>query len=431
MKKLEIDPQLFIDNRKRFIDKMEAGSLAVFQSNDEFPRNGDQNFPFRQNSDLFYLTGIVQENTILLLFPECPDKNLQEVLFVRRTDDKIARWEGHKYSKEEAKHVSGIEKIRWSDEFSAVLTEVMTYVDNVYLNTVEYFKYSNEVPYRDLRFAREIRERYPNHGYLRAAPVMASLRMIKSPAEIDLIKHAVSITGKAFRRVLAFARPGVAEYEVEAEIGHEFTINRANGHAYQPIIASGSNACVLHYTDNDAVCADGDLLLMDFGAEYANYAADLTRTIPVNGKFTDRQRACYEAVLDVQREAIKMLVPGNTPDQVSKDTYKLMEQKMIGLGLLKEEDIAGQDPDAPLYMKYFMHGTSHFLGLDVHDVGSKFEAIKPGMVFTCEPGLYIPAEGIGIRLENNILVTEGQPVDLTADIPVEPDEIEALMKKNS
>ncbi len=427
MKYPEINPRLFITNRKNFIKMMDPNSLAVFHSNDEFPRNGDQNFPFRQNSDMFYLTGIDQEKTILLLFPGCPNKELREVLFVRQTNEKIAVWEGHKYTKEEAKKTSGIKKIIWSEEFDAALTEVMTYADKVYLNTYEYIKYFNEVPYRDMRFSHEIRNRYPNHEYKRTAPIIASLRTVKSPIEIDLIRKAVDITEKAFRRVLAFVKPGVMEYEVQAEIGHEFAINRANGHAYLPIIGSGKNSCVLHYIDNDQVCQDNSLLLMDFGAEYANYAADLTRTIPVNGRFTKRQLDCYKAVLDVQREAIRMLVPGNTIDKLNGEVNKLMEQKMIELGLFTREDVDKQDPENPLRQKYFMHGTSHFLGLDVHDVGSKYEQLKPGMVLTCEPGLYIPEEEIGIRLENNILVTDKGPVDLTANIPIEPGEIEKLM----
>jgi Xaa-Pro aminopeptidase len=420
--------QLFKRNRGKFTKQLPQDALAFFNSNDEFPRNGDQFFPFRQNSDLFYLTGIDQEETFLLLFPECPNRDLREVLFIRRSSEKTETWEGHKLTAKEASDISGIEKVRFTDELEVVLPEVMAFAQSVFLNSNEYPKYYSDVPYRDLRFAAELKKKFPNHDYRRSAPIMHRLRMIKEPEEIKLISKAIEITGKAYQRILKYVEPGKKEYEVEAEISYVFALNRANGHAYKPIIASGKNACVLHYVDNRDVCSDGELLLMDFGAEYMNYAADLTRTIPVNGKFTDWQRACYESVWKVQKEAIKMLVPGNTIDQLNKEVNSLMEAEMIRLGLFSKEDVDKQDKDKPLYMKYFMHGTSHPIGLDVHDVGSKYEPFRPGMVFTCEPGLYIREQNMGIRLENNIVVSGAGPIDLTKDIPIDPDEIEKLMK---
>jgi Xaa-Pro aminopeptidase len=406
---------------------MAPNSLAIFHSNDVFPRNGDQSFKFRQQSDLFYLTGIDQEKTILLLYPDCPNPDLKEVLFLIEPNESLQTWEGHKYSRKEAQELSGISKVKWLDQFDSLLTEAMSFAEKVYLNAIEYPKFSTDVPYRDLRFAREIREQFPNHEYRRVAPLLYPLRTIKSAVEIELVRQAIDVTGKAFQRILEFVRPGVTEYQVEAELIHEFLFRGAAGSAYHPIVASGENACTLHYIENSRECKDGDLLLMDFGAEYGQYAADLTRTIPVNGKFTDRQRACYDAVLRVLRQSSRLLVAGNTIDMLNKEVNKLMEGEMIGLGLLNREAVEKQDPEKPLFTKYFMHGTSHFLGLDVHDVGSKFEPFRPGMIFTFEPGLYIREEKMGIRLENNYLVTDGEPVDLTAEIPVEAEEIEALM----
>ena len=419
---------LFARNREKFTGHLPENALAFFNSNDLFPRNGDQFFAFRQNSDLFYLTGINQEETMLMLFPDCPNKDLREVLFILRSSEKTETWEGHKLDKKEATRISGIEKVRFADELETVLTEAMAYAGPVFLNSNEYPKFYTDVPYRDLRFAADLQKKYPNHDYRRSAPLMHNLRMVKEMEELNVIQRAVDITGKAFERILKFVAPGRKEYEIEAEMRHEFSLNGAAGFAYSPIIASGKNSCVLHYTDNTDECKDGQLLLMDFGAEYLNYAADITRTIPVNGKFTEWQQQCYESVLSVQKEAIKMFVPGNTIDQLNKDVNSLMEAEMLKLGLLKKEEIAKQDPEKPLYMKYFMHGTTHFMGLDVHDVGSKYEPFRPGMVFTCEPGLYIREQGMGIRLENNIVVTKKGPEDLSKHIPIEPDEIEKLMK---
>lgn len=427
MKKIEINRELFIVNRKNFVEQLPSDSLAIFHSNDVFPRNGDQSFKFRQQSDIFYLTGINQEKTVLMLYPGCPNPDLREVLFVIEPCESLHTWEGQKFSRKEAQDISGIARIKWLDQFDAVLTEVMSYADKVYLNAIEYSKFSTDVPYRDLRFSKEIREKFPNHEYKRAAPLVNSLRVIKSEEEIRMIREAIDLTGKAFQRVLKFVRPGVTEYQAEAELIHEFLYNGAAGPAYHSIIASGANACTLHYIENSATCADGELLLMDFGAEYGNYAADLTRTVPVNGRFSQRQRECYNAVLRVLRKSSELLVPGNTIDQVNKAVNKLMETEMIGLGLFSREEAERQDPEKPLFTKYFMHGVSHFLGLDVHDVGSKFEPFRPGMVFTFEPGLYIREEKMGIRLENNYLITNGSPLDLTAGIPVEAEEIESIM----
>jgi Xaa-Pro aminopeptidase len=428
MKKILIDKGFFTSNRKNFVEKMEPAGMAIFHSNDVFPRNGDQEFRFRQHSDLFYLSGIDQEKTILMLFPHCPNPELREVLFMVEPSESLRIWEGHKYSRKEALEISGVAKVKWLDQFEAALTETMSFAETVYLNSVEYPKYSNDVPYRDLRFAKEIRERFPNHDYRRASLILYPLRTIKAAEEVGLIRKAIDLTGSAFRRILKFVKPGVKEYEVEAELTHEFLFAGASGTAYHSIIASGESACTLHYVENSRECRDGELLLMDFGAEYGHYAADLTRTIPVNGRFTERQLECYNAVLRVLRQSAKLLVPGNTVDKVNKAVNLLMQEEMIGLGLFSREDVMKQDPEKPLYTKYFMHGVSHFLGLDVHDVGSKFEPFRPGMVFTFEPGIYILEEKMGIRLENNYLITSGVPVDLTAGIPVEPEEVEEMIK---
>lgn len=428
MRYTPISNSLFTDNRKRFCDVLPAQSVAIFHSNEQFPRNGDQFLPFRQQSDLFYLTGIEQEKTILVLAPGAPGQNMTEVLFIIESNEVLARWEGHKLTKDEARTISGIEHIEYVDSYESFLRDWLVWAKNIYLNYNEYPKFFTEVKDRNQRLGEELQSRYPLYNYQRSAPLMWQLRMIKSQEEINLLQQASDITQKAFLRVLKHVKPGINEMEVQAEIDHEYTINRASGHGYQPIIASGKNACVLHYVTNDQECKEGDLLLFDFGAEYANYSADMSRTIPVNGKFTPRQRACYEAVLRVQRELIEMYVPGNTITKINKKADELMEQEMIGLGLFTLTEVLEQDPKSPLFKKYFMHGTAHFLGLDVHDVGPKDAILAPGMVLTCEPGIYIEEENIGIRLENDILVTEGDPIDLMANIPIEVDEIEELMK---
>ncbi|HEY9560767.1 MAG TPA: aminopeptidase P N-terminal domain-containing protein [Anseongella sp.] len=427
MKYETINNGLFKRNRKNFTAKVQNNSIAIFHSNDEFPRSGDQPFPFKQNADLFYLTGIDQEKSILILFPDSPDPKYREALFLLETNEHIAIWEGHKYTKEEARQVSGIQSVFWLNEFDKVLPMLLHYAERIYLNSNENDRYVHQVIYRDLRLARELKAAFPFHQYVRSAPIMRELREIKSTTEVDLIRNACNITGKAFRRVLDYVKPDVAEYEIEAEIIHEFIRNRASGHAYHPIIASGASACVLHYGENNQVCRDNEVILMDFGAEYANYNADLTRSIPVNGRFSDRQRAVYNAVLRVMKEAIQLLVPGMALTDYNKEVGKLMEAELLGLGLLSRHDVEKQTDDAPAYKKYFMHGISHHLGLDVHDTGNRYGKIAPGMVFTCEPGIYIPEEGLGIRLENDILVTGDGNTDLMADIPLEAGEIEDLM----
>lgn len=424
-----IEANLFIENRTRFAALLKPNAVAIINSNDEMPRSADQNFVFRQNSDLFYLTGIDQEDTALLIFPDAPTAEQREILFIRRTNEHIAVWEGHKYTKEEARAQSGIQTIFWYDEFYTAINRLMLAATTIYYNSNENPRFVSEVEYRDVRLLAEMRKRYPLHSYERAAPLLTQLREVKSKTEVALMQHAINITDAAFRRVLAFVKPGVAEYEIEAEIIHEFIRNRSTGHAYTPILASGKNANVLHYIANNQVCNDGDVILMDFGADYANYIADLSRSIPVNGKFTPRQKDVYNAVLRVMKQAKAMLIPGNTFIEYNKAVGAIMEQELIGLGLLKADEVAKQDPAAPLYKKYFMHGTSHFLGIDVHDVGDYNKPFRAGMAFSCEPGIYIPEEGLGIRLENNILVTDGAPVDLMQNIPIEVEDIEALMAK--
>jgi len=424
-----INNEMFAENRNRFCSQLKSNGIAIFHSNDQMPRNGDQFFPFRQQSDFFYLTGIDQEKSVLILAPEHPDPKYREILFLIETNEKIAIWEGHKYTKEEAEQISGIQNIHWLEDFDMIMRELMQWCSHVYLNTYEYPKYQTDVISRDIRFANKLKAAYPAHRYVRAAPILTKLRMIKSSHEIELIKKANEITGNAFRRMLKFVKPGVMEYQIAAEMEHEFAFNGAAGSAYPPIIASGQNSCVLHYLENDKECKDGDVVLFDFGAEYANYAADISRTIPVNGKFTPRQRELYDLVLRVQKKAIQQLVPWNTMELYNKFVSNEMEIEMIAIGLLDVEEVKNQDDENPLYKKYFMHNTAHHLGLDVHDVIDKHKPIKPGMVFTCEPGIYIREENIGIRIENNILVTENGPVDLSAYIPREADEIEELMQE--
>jgi len=406
---------------------LEPRSVAVFNANDEYLRNGDQRFIYRQQSDFFYLTGIEQEKSVLMLAPDYPDPKLREILWVLRTSEQMAIREGHKVTREEAHAISGIKNVQWLDNLEMTLRDLILWSDQIYLNTYEYPKFSSEVESRDLRFAHSLIRQYPVHKYLRAAPLMTKLRMIKTDTEVELIRKANEITGKAFRRMLRFVKPGVYEFEIQAEMEHEFLINRANGSAFPPIIATGKNACVLHYHQNNSQCADGNLVLFDFGAEYANYAADVSRTIPVNGKFTPRQKQLYELVHRVQKLAVQQMIPGNTMENYNSFVNQEMEKEMIKMGLLDKQEVKNQNPENPLFKKYFMHGTAHHLGLDVHDVIHRFEPFQSGMVFTCEPGIYIPQEGIGIRLENDILISENGPVDLSADIPVELNEIEQLM----
>jgi len=422
-----INNQLFINNRSKFIKEIPNKSVAIFHSNDQFPKNGDLYHTWRQNSDLYYLTGIDQEKSILVLFPNAPLPQYREALFIIESNEHIAIWEGQKYTLEQARIASGIKNVFYIEHFQEALEKIMLLAQNVYLNLNENDRAVNEVPYRDLRFAQELKQKFPLHQYYRANPIMAKLRTIKSQLEIDAIQEACNITEKAFRRVLGFVKPNVFEYEIEAEIIHEFISNRSNGHAYEPIIASGANACCLHYGENNDICKDGELILMDFGADYANYASDLTRTIPVNGKYNPRQKSVYNACLKVMREASSMLRPGITLNEFNQEVGKVMESALIDIELLDKIDVKNQDPQNPLYKKYFMHGTSHFLGLDVHDIGNRYEPIKEGMVFTCEPGIYIREEGLGVRIENDILISTNENVDLMSNIPIEVEAIENLM----
>lgn len=427
MKYIAPDVSLFMLNRKNLAHRLKPKSIAIFNANDEQLRSGDQNFAFKQNPDLFYLSGIDQEQTILILFPDCPNPLYREVLFLRQTNDHIKVWEGHKYTKEEAKKASGLHQVFWLDEFWSVLQSIIHYAENIYLNTNENDRSVYEVPYRDLRFIQQLKERYPLHYYERSALILRDLRPLKSEIEIQLTKKACEITRDAFVRVLKFTKPGVSEYEIEAEIIHEFIRQRATGHAYNPIIASGLNANILHYNDNNQVCNAGDVILFDFGAEYANYNADMSRSIPVSGRFSPRQKEVYNAVLRVMRAATKLLVAGTIWNEYHDEVGCIMEAELIGLGLLDKQAVAKQNPAAPLYKKYFMHGTSHHLGIDVHDFASRYKAFEVGNILTCEPGIYIPEEGLGIRIENNILITKNGNIDLMADIPVEVEELEDIM----
>lgn len=426
MKYKAIASTLFIKNRKKFSNLLKNNSVAIINSADEMPRNGDQTFPYRQNSDFFYLTGIEQEKSVLIISKNYK-KEFEEILFILKPEKSLEIWEGYKLKKEEAKNISGIDNIKYINEFESVMREVVLSSDNIYLNRNENIKFETYVPYKDIRFAKEMKEKFPFHNFERAAPLLAKLRLVKEPEEIELIKRACEITAGAFHRVLKFMKPRLKEYEIEAEITAEFFRMGADGHAYQPIIASGKDNCVLHYVSNDKICKTGDLVLMDFGAEYSNYAADMTRTIPVNGKFTKRQKDVYNAVLRVMKKAVKLIKPGNTINKVNEDVNRLIEKELVNLGLAKASDISDKEKRNSVRTKYFMHGNSHFMGLDVHDVGTKDTVFKPGMVMSCEPGIYIEEEGFGIRLENDILVTEDGQLDLFADVPVEVEEIENLM----
>jgi len=427
MKYPTIDQSLFILNRKKYANNLKNNSLAIFNSSDEFPRSGDQSFVFKQNPDLFYLSGIDQEQTILLLYPDCPNPLYREVLFLRQTNDYIKVWEGYKYTKEQAKATSGIQSIYWLEDFDNILHSIVNYAEHIYLNTNENDRYAHEVPYRDIRFIEKMKSKYPLHHYERSAPIMRNLRAVKSDVEIELTKKACTITRDAFIRVLKFTKPGVKEYEIEAEIIHEFIRQGATGHAYTPIIASGHNANILHYNDNNQVCKDGDVILFDFGAEYANYNADMSRSIPVNGRFTQRQKDVYNAVLHVMKASIKLIGEGTIWNTYHEQVGEIMTEQLINLGLISTTDVKNQTASWPAYKKYFMHGTSHHLGIDVHDFAGRYTPFANGNILTVEPGIYIPEEGLGIRLENNILITANGNIDLMADIPLEAEEIEEIM----
>ena len=412
------------------MDQMKPKSIAVFNSNDIYPISADSTMPFQQHRDIFYLSGADQEETILVLFPEAMDKKHREILFVRETNAHIAVWEGAKLTKEKATKVSGIETVYWLSNFNKIFFDLMTEADIIYLNTNEHYRQSVETETRESRFIAKIKKDYPAHQVAKSNPILQKIRGVKEPEEITLMQTACNITEKGFRRLLGFIKPGVWEYEIEAELLHEFVRNRSKGFAYTPIIASGNNANVLHYVVNNEQCKDGDMVLMDAAAEYANYSSDLTRTVPVNGKFTKRQKEVYEAVLKVKNEATKMLVPGTLWAEYHKECGKLMTSELLALGLLDKADVQNEDKDWPAYKKYFMHGTSHHIGLDTHDYGALKTPMKANMVFTVEPGIYIPKEKLGIRLEDDVVIqNSGAPFNLMKNIPIEVEEIEELMAK--
>jgi Xaa-Pro aminopeptidase len=429
MKYHRLNKQLFIDNRERFKSMMEPNSLAIFHSNDIYPTSADGTMPFKQATDILWLSGVDQEDSVLVIFPDAKRNEDKELLFLTETNDLIAVWEGEKLTKKEAFEVSGIPTVYWLSDFDTIMKSLMSQTENVYLLTQEHLRRNTPVQTREMRLNAELKNIYPNHNYKRSAPFLNKLRAVKTALEIEVMKIAAEITAAGFNRVLKFLKPDCWEHEIEAEFIHEFVKRRSRGFAYSPIIGSGSNACVLHYLENNKQCISGDLVLIDVGAEYANYACDVTRCFPVNGKFTDRQREVYESVLRVEKASIELLKPGAVLSEYHKRVGDLMTKELINLNLISQEEVDNQNPSWPAYKKYFMHGTSHYLGLDVHDYGlwdgSPMEA---GMVFTCEPGIYIPEEGIGIRIEDDILITSNGYINLTKEIPKEVSEIEAAMK---
>lgn len=428
MKYHTINTQLFIKNREKFVSKMKPNAIAVFNSNDIFTTGADSSLPFHQHRDIFYLSGADQEETILVLFPNASEAKHKEILFVRETNEHIAIWEGAKLTKKQAIEKSGIQTIYWLTDFDKIFFGLMTEAETIYFNTNEHYRQSVQMETREDRFIKMVKNRFPAHNWAKSFPIMEALRGVKEPEEIALIQTACNITEKGFRRVLNFIKPGIMEYEIEAEFMHEFLRNRSKGFAYTPIIGSGYNACVLHYIENNQECKDGEMLLMDVGAEYANYSSDMTRTLPVNGRFSDRQRTVYNAVLRVKDEATKMLIPGTDWAAYHLEVGKLMTSELLGLGLIDKVDVKNQDPQRPAYKKYFMHGTSHHMGLDTHDYGAIKTTMKSNMVFTVEPGIYIPEEKMGIRLEDDVVIKEnGKPFNLMRNIPINADEIEDLM----
>ncbi len=408
--------------------QMEPKSIAVFNSNDIYPISADSTMPFQQHRDILYLSGVDQEESVLVLFPDAPDPKNREVLFLKETNDHIAVWEGEKLTKDRAFEVSGIKTVYWLQEFDKVFFELMTQAETIYFNTNEHYRQAVETQTREDRFIAKTKEQFPAHRWAKSNPILQRLRSVKDPIELELMQKACDITEKGFRRILKFVKPGVMEYNLEAEFIHEFLNNRSRGFAYTPIIASGNNANVLHYIENNQECKAGDLILMDMGAEYANYSSDMSRTIPVSGKFTKRQKEVYNAVLRVKNEATKLLIPGTIWKEYHLEVGKIMTSELLGLGLLDKADVKNENPEWPAYKKYFMHGTSHHIGLDTHDYGILWEPMQPNMVFTVEPGIYIPAEGFGIRLEDDVVIQEkGEPFNMMRNIPIEAEEIEELM----
>lgn len=428
MRNLPVDSKLFIENRKRFIAKMEKNSIAIFNSNDEMPMNGDALYPFIQSADLYWLCGIQQEDTMVVLFPDNPDKEFREVLVLTRPNELKEKWNGFRLRKDEATKLSGIQTIIWLDELDAMLQTWIHLADTIYLNTNENDRKGNDIATRDYRYIKEIKKRFPLHQYRRSAKIMRELRAIKTSYEIEVMQQAADITDNTFRRLLKFIKPGVMEYEIEAEIWHSFISQRADGPAYGSIIASGDNARVLHYVNNNQECKDGDLILMDFGASYAHYATDLTRTIPVNGKFSKRQKEVYNACLDLHRYCASILRPGITINEYHAKVGDKATALFLKIGLISKQDVKNEDPKNRAYRKYLYHGISHYLGVDVHDLGTKTEPIKAGAVFTIEPGIYIEEEKMGIRIENNYWITKSGNKDLMKNIPITVEQIESLMK---
>lgn len=430
MKYHTINANLFIKNRKKLAAQMAPNSLAVFNSNDIYPVSADSTLPFAQHRDIFYLSGVDQEESILVVFPDAFEEKHREVLFLRETNEHIAIWEGEKLTKEKARENTGIKTVYWLSDFPAIFRKLMVESENVYININEHYRAGVETETREDRFIKQLQKDYPAHNYLRSNPILQRLRSVKEEEEIALLQQACNITEKGFRRILSFVKPDVWEYEIEAEFAHEFLRNRSKGFAYTPIIASGNNANVLHYVQNNQPCKSGDLILFDVGAEYANYSSDMSRTIPVNGKFSPRQKEVYEAVLRCKKEAEKLMVAGNNWYDYHKELGKIYTSELLGLGLLDKADVQNEDPDWPAYKKYMMHGTSHHLGLDTHDYGLLTDDFVAGMVFTIEPGFYIPAEGFGIRLEDDYVITEdGNLFNLMKNIPLEAEEIESLMNQ--
>lgn len=429
MKHLPLNAELFRTNRKRFIQQMRPNSIAIFVSNDEVPRNGDAIYTFQQNSDLYWLSGVMQEDSMVILFPDNPDPKYREVLVLVRPNELKEKWDGKRLRREEATAISGIEQIVWLDSLEALLQVWVHLADVIYLDTNENDRKVSLIRSRDYRFADEMKDRYPLHQYERAAKLMKELRAVKTPLEIEVVQKAVDITHNTFLRVMQFIRPGVMEYEIEAEIVHSFLSQRASGEAYNSIIASGDNARILHYVSNNQECKDGELILLDFGALYGGYAADLTRTIPVNGKFTRRQKTVYNACLHLHDFAKGLLKPGISILDYTDKVGEEATQQFLKIGLLKKTDVKNEDPENRAYRKYLYHGISHHLGIDVHDLGTRTAPIKAGMLFTVEPGIYIEEEGIGIRIENNVWITRNGNTDLFKEIPITVEEIEAVMKK--
>jgi len=428
MKYERIDKRLFERNRAKFIKNMKPNTLAVFNSNDIYPISADSSMPFEQHRDIFYLSGVDQEESILVLFPDASNEQHREILFLKETNEHIAVWEGEKLTQEAAFETAGIKTVYWLDQFDTILKSLMSEAEGIYFNTNEHLRANTETQTREDRFIKKYKKLYPAHQVHKSAPILHAIRSVKEDIEIDLMQQACDITEAAYKRVLKFIKPNVWEHEIEAEIIHEFIRRRSDGFAYTPIIASGKNACVLHYVENNQQCKDGDVILMDFGAKYANYASDQTRSVPVSGRYTERQKEVYNAVLHVKKESEKLLVPGVLIPEYHQEVGKIMEEQLVKIKLLDKTDIKNQDPNWPAYKKYFMHGTSHFIGLDTHDSGLYHKPIQAGMVFTCEPGIYIPEENLGIRLEDDLIVQEGKaPKNMMTGLPLEVDEVEDYM----